>query len=370
MSTETTLRPSGLTERHLALGATFDKWNGMNVPLEYKQNLNDEHKAVRTTAGLFDVSGLKKVFVTGPDALAVCNYTAARDLTKVYPGKSCYTLILNENGKITDDCIMFHLAPDNWMVVHSSGATMEQLTKSAQGKDVKIALDDDLHDISLQGPKAVDFLAPHTPMDLHGLPYFHQMPTRLFGYDCLISRTGYSGERGYEIFAKSADIGPIWDNILEQGKPQGIMACSFTCLDMIRVEANLMFFEFDMTENDTPWDVGLAFTISKKKEADYRGKDAVMASMTEQTTTIYGLVSDCDTAMDPDAEVFVGDKKVGYVTAPLLSAVMNKSIAMFRVDLEYAKPGTEVEVRGENVTCKAVTAATPLYDSKKVKRTT
>jgi len=366
--TQTSSRIGALAQCHKALGATFDPWNGMNVPLEYNQDLNDEHRAVRTTAGLFDVSGLKKVWVTGPDALEICNHTCTRDLTKIYPGKSVYTVVLNDNGLIEDDCIMFHMAPDCWLVVHSSGSTMSQLEKSAEGRDVTIKFDDHINNIALQGPKAVDFMDRYTPVDLPALPYFHHVATTLFGHDCLISRTGYSGERGYEIFAAPEHIVPIWNKILENGKDEGIMACSFTCLDMIRVEANLLFYEFDMTDNDTPWDVGLGFTISKNKAADYRGKAAVMASMKAQKTTTYGLIADADQAMDADAKVFCGDKEIGYVTAPLLSSVMNKSIAMFRVDLEFAKPGLAVEVRGENLTSKAVTSDVPLLDPAKQKR--
>jgi len=242
------------------------------------------------------------------------------------------------------------------------------LTESAQGKDVKIEFDDNLNDISLQGPKAVDFLNEHTPLDLPALPYFHHQPTTLFGRGVLISRTGYSGERGYEIFVKAEDAGFIWESILEKGKKDGIIPCSFTCLDLVRVDANLLFFEFDMTVNDTPWDVGLGFTVSKNKKADYRGKAAVMASMSHQKTTTFGIIADHDSAVDLDAGVYVDDKKVGYVTAPLFSTVMNKSLAMIRVDLDYAKAGLEVEIRGENVTCKATTADVPLYDPKKQKR--
>lgn len=362
-------RANALASRHEALGATFDEWNGMDVPLTYDQDLNLEHQTVRKTAGLFDVSGLKKVFVTGPDALTVCNEICTRDITKIYPGKSCYTVFPNEEGFITDDGIVFHLAPNSFLVVHSSGACMEQIQKSSKGKDVTIKFDDNLHDISLQGPKAVEFLNEYTPADLPALPYFHQISTNLFGYDCMISRTGYSGERGYEIFAKAEVVGEIWDNILSKGKAEGILPCSFTVLDMVRVEANLLFFGFDMTEEDTPWDVGLNFVVSKNKEADYRGKAAIMASMKKQKTTTFGLIADCDEALDYDAEVYADDKKIGKVTAPLYSTVMNKSLAMFRVELEYAKPGIEVEVRGENITCKATTASVPLYDPKKSKRT-
>lgn len=369
MSNQETKRQNALASRHEKLGASFDEWNGMDVALTYEQDLNLEHKAVRTTAGLFDVSALKKVFITGPDALEVCNHMCTRDLTKIYPGKSAYTVILNEKGCITDDGIMFHLSPNNWMLVHSSGASMEQLTKSAADKDVSIKFDDNLHDISLQGPKAVDFLNQYTPVNLPALPYFHQLATTLFGYDCLLSRTGYSGERGYEIFAKAEDIVHIWDNILEKGQPWGIIPCSFTCLDMIRVEANLLFFGYDMTEADTPWDLGIDFVVSKNKQADFRGKTALLAAKNQQKTTTFGIIADCDQAVDLDAGVYVGDKRIGKVTAPLYSTVMNKSLAMIRVDLEYAKSGIRVDIRGENVACQATTANVPLYDTNKGKRT-
>ncbi len=366
--TQSSPRKGALAKCHKALGATFDPWNGMDVALEYNQDLNTEYEAVRTKAGLFDVSGLKKVWVTGPDAFEVCNYTCSRDLSLIYPGKSVYTVILNNDGLIQDDCIIFHMAPDCWLVVHSSGATMELLQESAQGKDVDIKFDDHLNNIALQGPDSVDFLNQHTPVDLPELRYFHHLSTTLFGHDCMISRTGYSGERGYEIFATPEHIVPIWEMILEAGKGQGIVPCSFTCLDMVRVEANLLFYEFDMTENDTPWDVGLGFAVSKKKAADFRGKEAVMASMANQKTTTLGLISDAEQIMDIDAKVFCDGKEIGFVTAPLLSTIMKKSVAMFRVDLEFAKPGLEVEVRGENLTCKAVTSDVPLLDPKKQKR--
>lgn len=367
-NTPSSPRKGALAECHNALGATFDPWNGMDVPLEYDQDLNMEYEAVRTRAGLFDVSGLKKVWVTGPDAFEVCNHTCSRDLSVIYPGKSVYTVVLSEKGLIQDDCIMFHMAPDCWLVVHSSGATMEMLLASAQGKDVEIKFDDHLNNIALQGPSSVDFLNSHTPADLPALPYFHHVSTTLFGHDCMISRTGYSGERGYEIFATPEHIVPIWNSILETGKAEGIVPCSFTCLDMVRVEANLLFYEFDMTENDTPWDVGLGFTVSVNKTADYRGKAAVLAAKADQKTTTFGLVSDADQVMDIDAKVFCDGKEIGYVTAPLLSTIMKKSVAMFRVDLAHAKPGLEVEVRGENLTCRAVTSEVPLLDPKKQKR--
>ncbi len=210
-------RQSILASRHRALGSELGDWNGMDVAWEYDQPLADEHRAVRETAGLFDVSGLKKIHVTGPDAQAALNHLCTRDIYKLYPGKSVYALILDDSGGITDDCIIFYIMPNNFMMVHGSGYGLERLQDSAQGKDVSIEFDDNLHNISLQGPKALEFLDQHTPTDLASLKYFHHVPTTVFGQPCLLSRTGYSGERGYEIFADADAVAPIWDGILEQG---------------------------------------------------------------------------------------------------------------------------------------------------------
>lgn len=361
-------RQSALAARHKALGSPLGDWNDMDVPWEYDQDVNAEHQAVRTAAGLFDVSGLKKLHITGPDALAVLNHLCTRDLTKIYPGKSVYALMLNEEGGITDDCIMFHIKPNDWLMVHGGGTGRERLAESAEGQDISIQFDDDLHDISLQGPKAVGFLDQHTPFDLPSLKYFHQMPTTLFGHHCMISRTGFSGERGYEIFASADNVVPIWDAIVEQGKSEGIIPCSFNCLDMLRVEAALLFYPYDMSEKHSPWELDLGFAVARKKEADFRGKAACFASQGKEKIKNYGIAADTDQAVDLEAGVFADGERIGEVTAPMYSTVLNKSLAMVQIKPEYAKPGVKVEIKGETVSCTATTHAVPYYDPGKKKR--
>jgi aminomethyltransferase len=341
----------------------------MDVPWGYDQDVNAEHRAVRTAAGLFDVSGLKKMHITGADALAVLNHLCTRDLTRIYPGKSVYALILNEEGGITDDCIMFYIKPNDWMMVHGGGTGREQLAKSAEGKDLSVQFDDNLHDISLQGPKAVDFLDPHTPFDLRSLKYFHHMPTTLFGHHCMISRTGYSGERGYEIFASADNIVPIWDTILEQGKSEGVIPCSFNCIDMIRVEAALLFYPYDMHEKLTPWELDLGFAVTKDKEADFRGKAACFAQEGKEKVKNFGVVADCGQAVELGAGVFADGKQIGEVTAPMYSTVLKQSLAMVQIEPSYAEPGIKVEIKGEKLSCTATTHTLPFYDPDKKKRT-
>jgi len=361
-------RYTALEERHRALGAEIDDWNGIGMVMEYDQDVNDEHLAVRSSACLLDVSGLKKVHILGPDALAVADHLITRDMTKIPAGRSVYAIILNEDGGFTDDCIMFNLAPNHLLLVHGSGTAMERLEESARGRDVSIRFDDDLHDISLQGPKSLEVLIEHTPMNLEALRYFSQEATTLFGHDCLISRTGFSGERGYEIFAKAKDIGPIWDNILEHGKSIGVIPGSFACIDAVRVEAALLFYPFDMDESLTPWETGLGFAVSKKKQGNYRGKKPCLDSIGKEQIMICGVVVDSDSVVDADAEIFHEGRKVGRVTASNYSPVLHQSLALVQIDVALAVPGTRVQVNGTSTSCEATTHALPFYDPAKTRR--
>nr|WP_322864850.1 aminomethyltransferase family protein [Aquicoccus sp. G2-2]MEA1112078.1 aminomethyltransferase family protein [Aquicoccus sp. G2-2] len=254
-------RTSALASRHAALGSGLEDWNGMGTAWTYATDPRDEHDAVRDRAGMFDLSPLKKVMVRGPDAQAVLDHLTTRDLSKLTPGKAAYLCVLTEQGGIADDAIVSNNGADEWMIVHGSGDTMALLQTSAHGRDVEVQFTDDLHDLSVQGPAALDILRQHTDIDLGALAYFHHAPATLFGHPCRISRTRYSGERGYEIFADGSVITDIWDRLIEAG----VMPCSFTALDKLRIEAGLLFYGYDMSENNTPWEVCLGFTVSRSK---------------------------------------------------------------------------------------------------------
>ena len=255
-------RTSALASRHTALGSGLEDWNGMGTAWNYTTDANAEHDAVRERAGMFDMSPLKKVFVRGPGAAATLDHLTTRDISKIAPGTAAYLCVLTEAGGIADDAIMSNNGGDEWMIVHGSGDTMALLMASAQGRDVQVSFTDALHDLSVQGPLSCDILNAHCDIDLATLGYFQHAPARLFGHACRLSRTGYSGERGYEIFADAAVIGDIWDRLVAAG----VMPCSFTALDKVRIEAGLLFYGYDMTEANTPWEVGLGFAIAKAKD--------------------------------------------------------------------------------------------------------
>ena len=369
-------RFSTLADRHRALGSKLEDWSGMGTAWTYDKDADEEYTAIRTKAGLMDVSGLKKVHITGPHASHLIDLATTRDVEKIYPGKSAYACMLNEAGKFTDDCILYRTGPNAWMVVHGSGTGHEELQRASVGRDVSLRFDDNLHDLSLQGPTAVDYLAKHVP-GIKDLKYFHHMQTTLFGKPVMISRTGYTGERGYEIFCRAEDAVEIWDTILKEGKRMGIVPASFTALDWLRVESYLIFYPYDNSQmypfadeppGDTLWELGLDFTVSPGKTL-FRGAEEHYKLKGRERFKIYGLVADTDKILEGGDELYAGGKKVGVVTCAMHSRLTNRSLAIGRIDVGAAKPGTKLEVRGKTVKCSATASPINFDDPEKKKRT-
>jgi aminomethyltransferase len=342
----------------------------------YSQDIAHDHVAIRTKAGLMDVSGLKKFHLVGPHAQAVLDYATTRDTTKIYPGKSAYASILNDQGLFIEDCIIYRTGPNAWMVVHGGGAGQEILTAGVAGRNVAMLFDDDLHDLSLQGPLAVEFLARHVP-GIRELRYFHHMQTTLFGRPAMLSRTGYSGERGYEIFCKGEDAGLIWDSILDDGKEMGIVPCQFATLDMVRIESALLFFPYDNSqtypfENDPPgdslWELGLDFTVSPRKTG-FRGDAAHYRLKGKERFKIFGVLVEGRVPAEPGDEIFADGGKVGVVTGAMYSTLTDRSMAIARLDVPYAAHGAKLEIRGRTVNGPATAHSLPFDDPDKKKRT-
>lgn len=357
--TEELSRTSALASRHTALGSGLEDWNGMGTAWTYNTDPNDEHDAVREGVGMFDMSPLKKILVRGADAAATLDHLTTRDMSKIAPGSASYLSVLTEAGGLADDAIVSNNGDNEWMIVHGSGNTMALLEASAKGRDVQVTFTDDLHDLSVQGPKSCDILNAHCDIDLTTLAYFQHAPATLFGHACRLSRTGYSGERGYEVFADAAVIGDIWDKLVVAG----VMPCSFTALDKVRIEAGLLFYGYDMTEENTPWEVGLGFTISRNK-GDFRGKDAAMAAKGKEGTNNVCLDIDHSDMVAGGETLSLNGADVGIVNSPCFSHRMNKSLALAHI-IPGISVGTVLKLSGGGIETTATIVQSPIYDPEK-----
>ena len=354
--TEELSRTSALASRHTDLGSGLEDWNGMGTAWTYDSDPNEEHDAVREGVGMFDMSPLKKVFVRGPDARAVLDHLTTRDMAKIAPGRSAYLCILTEAGGIADDAIVSNNGDDEWMIVHGSGDTMALLENSAAGHDVEVEFTDDLHDLSVQGPGSCDLLNQFCDIDLSALAYFEHSPATLFGHTCRLSRTGYSGERGYEVFADATVITDIWDRLVEAD----VTPCSYTALDKVRIEAGLLFYGYDMTEDNTPWEVGLGFTISSTK-GEFRGKDSVMASKGREAVRNVCLDIDYRDMVEGGETLSQSGTDVGIINSPCYSHRFGKSLALAHIDPSIAV-GAVLSVRSEGIDTTATVVECPVYD--------
>jgi aminomethyltransferase len=371
-----TYRHSVLAKRHAEIGGELEDWNGMGTAWFYddtSERAEADYLAVRTKAGLMDVSGLKKVHLVGPHAAMVIDRATTRNVDKIMPGRSVYACMLNDEGKFIDDCVIYRLSVNHWMVVHGTGTGHEQLTMAAQGRNVALIFDDDLHDMSLQGPIAVDFLAKHID-GIRDLAYFGILQTKLFGRAVMISRTGYTGERGYEIFVGAKDAVHVWDSILAEGADMGIVPVQFSTLDLLRTESYLLFYPGDNSETypfadepcgDTLWELGLEFTVSPGKTG-FRGAENHYALEGKERFKIYGVRLEGTEPADEGAILLQDGKEVGHVTFGMYSSLNKHNVGIARMPVDCAKEGCKMAVRnanGNEIAC--VAEEMPFYDKEK-----
>jgi aminomethyltransferase len=357
-------RTSALDATIRALGAEMAPWNDMDVAMALPGDMNAEHDAIREAVGIWDTSALTKIYVRGPDAEAAIDYLVTRDITKLYVGKSAYVPILQDNGHFCDDGFIFHLEEDVYLAVTSIGPTLELLQGWARGKNVSVELDESLHMITLQGPNSAALLDSCTAMDIFSLRYCHQEKTALFGAERIISRTGYSGERGYEIFVPGEEAVALWHQLMEAGGPFGVMPISFAGLEMVHIESGLMAYGAEATEENTPWEVDFGWAISRGKK-DFRGREALFALEGKEKVKLRGLVAEHDSVVEHFAELRIDGEKVGFVTTPAYSKRMGQSQALVHVIPSAAEPGTRVELVGPTIQCPATVAGIPFVDPKR-----
>ncbi|MCU9850634.1 aminomethyltransferase family protein [Defluviimonas sp. WL0024] len=316
----------------------------------------EEYWACREKAVILDLSPLRKFEITGPDAEALMQYTLTRDVRKLTTGGVVYTAMCYEHGGMIDDGTLFRLGRDNFRWIGGDDYSGIWLREQAEklGLNVLVrASTDQLHNVAVQGPKSRDILkgliwtAPHNPT-LEELAWFRFTPARIGGPDgvpIVVSRTGYTGELGYEVFCHPRDAGTVFDAIWEAGEPHGMRPMGLEALDMVRIEAGLIFAGYDFSDETDPFEAGIAFTVPlKSKQDDFIGREALLRRKEHPSRKLVGLDIDGAVNVGHGDPVHVGRAKVGEVTSSMRSPILGKNIALARIDVAHAGIGTEVEI--------------------------
>ena len=354
-------RISALDATVRALGAEMGEWNHMAVAFGFPNDPHLEHDAIRETLGMWDTSALTKIQVRGPDALAAVDYLVTRDMTRIKVGQSAYCPILKDDGYFCDDAIIFHVAEDHFLVASAIGPSYQLLQDYAHKRDLSVELDEDLHIITVQGPDSIDFLDTLTSTDLRSLPFCHQLNANLCGHKMMISRTGYSGERGYELFMDAEVVVEVWQELMQQGQAFGLRPISFGGLEMVHIESGLMAYGAEATEQNTPWEVDMGWAVSRNK-GDFRGKQAVFELEGKEKVKFFGIVADHDDVVEHGAELIIDGEVVGHVTTPAYSRRLGKSLALVHLIPSAAREGTKLELKGANIQCSATATSIPFVD--------
>jgi aminomethyltransferase len=354
-------RISALDTTVRALGAEMGEWNDMAVAFGFPNDPHLEHDAIRETVGMWDTSALTKIQLRGPDALAAVDYLVTRDMTRIKVGQSAYCPILKDDGHFCDDAIIFHVAKDHFLVASAIGPSCQLLQDYALGKNLEVELDEDLHIITVQGPKSIDFLDAQTSTDLRSLPFCHQLNATLCGQQMMVSRTGYSGERGYELFMGADVVVDVWHELMQQGQAYGLRPVSFGGLEMVHIESGLMAYGAEATEQNTPWEIDMGWAVSRNK-GDFRGKQALFELEGKEKVKFFGIVADHDDVVEHGAELSINGQIVGHVTTPAYSRRLGKSLALVHLIPSAAVERTLLELKGPTIQCRATAARIPFVD--------
>ncbi|MFE9678875.1 glycine cleavage system aminomethyltransferase GcvT [Streptomyces sp. NPDC006259] len=369
----TPLRHTALDALHRSLGATMTDFAGWDMPLRYGSE-RDEHHAVRTRAGLFDLSHMGEITVTGPQAGALLNFALVGNIAAVGVGRARYTMICDADGGILDDLIVYRLADTEFMVVANASnaqVVLDALTARAGGFDARVRDDRDAYALlAVQGPEAAGVLKSLTDADLDGLRYYAGLPGTVAGVPALVARTGYTGEDGFELFVKPEHAVELWQALTKAGEGVGLIPCGLSCRDTLRLEAGMPLYGHELSTALTPFDAGLGRVVKFDKDGDFVGREALAAAAERAATNpprvLVGLVAEGRRVPRAGYAVVAGGEVIGEVTSGAPSPTLGKPIAMAYVDAAHAAPGTAgvgVDIRGSHEAYEVV--ALPFYKREK-----
>ena len=374
-----TPRLSPLHDVHVAAGAAFTEFAGWTMPVRYSGDLA-EHRAVRTAAGLFDLSHMAELLVLGPQAAEALDAALLGELSKVEVGRARYTLLLNAEGGVVDDLVVYRTGEDRYLVVGNAAnreVVVDRLRERVTGFDAEVQDEtDDIGLIAIQGPRAEEILLEveglaadgGDPTEarfralLTGLGNYRFLAGSWHGHPVLIARTGYTGEDGFELYAPPALLPRLWSTLLDLGRGAGLVPAGLAARDTLRLEAGMPLYGHELTGLTTPQQAGLGRLVRPGKTADYVGRSAVEAPEAEGRRVLVGLRAEGRRAGRAGYPVLAGDREVGVVTSGALSPTLGVPVAMAYVDRDATGESLAIDVRGTRLP--VTTVPLPFYSRK------
>jgi len=353
-----TLKRTPLYQMHVELGAKMVEYAGFDMPVTYPAGITAEHKAVREGVGVFDVSHMGEFEITGPDRNAFVQRITCNDVGALKPGQAQYSAILTKDGTFVDDCLVYRFEDKLMLVVNAANLTKDWDTIVDQKGGVNVRLrdiSDETALIAVQGPKAEALLAPLTQMAVTMIPYYEFAQGKVAGVQCFLSRTGYTGEDGFEVYARAEDAETLWHSLVGAGRGE---PCGLGARDTLRLEAGLPLYGNDIDDTITPYEAGLNFIVKLDKGAPFTGLEALKKQKLEGVKRrLVGFK-----VLEPKAvarhgyPVYLDGRQVDVVRSGTVTPSANVAIGTTYLPVDQTKPGTkfEIDIRGKRVPAEVV----------------
>jgi len=364
------LKRTSLYERHKALGARLVPFAGWEMPVQYS-GLMEEHLRVREHCGIFDVSHMGEIEISGPGAIDAVQYLGTNDMEKVRDGQCQYTLLTYPTGGVVDDCIVYRYSTERFLICVNASNT-EKVFAWFKGVDLSdVAPDVTIKDVShtfcqiaLQGPESVNVLKKLTESDPQSIWGFHFIETTLLGKDVLVSRTGYTGEDGFEIYSAPEDGPAIWDAIIEAGEDKKILPIGLGARNTLRLEMGYPLYGHELSEDITPIEAGLRRFVGLKKE-NFLGHEIIKAQAEKGAEkTLTGFILDGPGVPRDDYKVNIEGVERGYVTSGTLSPCLSRGVGLAYLPPNSCTEGSSIEVIIRGKPFKAKIVKRPFYQKK------
>ncbi|MGG5255079.1 glycine cleavage system aminomethyltransferase GcvT [Neobacillus sp. SM06] len=360
------LKRTPLFEIYQEYGGKMIDFGGWELPVQFS-SIKEEHEAVRTRAGLFDVSHMGEVRISGSDSLAYLQKMVTNDVSKIPVGGAQYTAMCYENGGTVDDLLVYKFDEEDYLLVINASnieKDVQWLKKHLEGNVQLENLSERTAQLALQGPKAEKVLQSLVPgADLSKIGYFKfQQKVAINGKEALVSRTGYTGEDGFEIYCDAADAVDLWKEILAAGKEEGVVPCGLGARDTLRFEANLALYGQELSPEISPLEAGIGFAVKLNKAADFIGKEALKLQKENGVPKKLVGIEMLDRGIPRHGyPVYAGEEPIGEVTTGTQSPTLKKNIGLALVKSAYAAHGQEMEVEIRGKRLKAKVVPTPFY---------